>query len=139
MLSVYVAGRTTDIDKVRRIQQLFKDNGYVVTFDWTGPNGEIRKDWYGVSDARGAQLAQTELNAVKRASITVLVWKDPEDNRQGMIGALIEAGAALAFGNELWVLNPSRDSVFFHHKNAKVFTSEDELSKAIADYLADYV
>lgn len=131
MSSVYVAGRTSDIERVRRIQKMFIDRGYIVTFDWTGPNGEIRKDWDGMAHSRGQRLAVVELSAVASADVTVLVWKDPEDNRQGMVGALIEAGAALAFGNHLWILNPSRDSVFFHHRNSQVFRTEDELKAGI--------
>jgi hypothetical protein len=129
--TVYVAGRTFDIERVRRVQQMFRDVGYRVTFDWTGPDGEIRPDWGGIASERGAVLSRRELEAVRGAAITVLLWKDPTDNRQGMVGALIESGAALANGRQLWVVGPSRDSVFFHHTNARVFEDESGLSCAV--------
>jgi hypothetical protein len=41
---VYVAGSTSDIERVRRAQRICVDVGWAVSFDWTGVEGEIRHD-----------------------------------------------------------------------------------------------
>jgi hypothetical protein len=130
----YVAGRTSDVERVRRMQDAMVRAGYEITFDWTGEEGEIRKDWGGVAHERGAALSQREIAAVRRADVTVLCWLDPMEGRQGMVGALIEAGVALGAGRELWVIGPlPRDSVFFHHPNATVFADEAAMVSSVMD------
>lgn len=45
MKSAYVAGRSSDVKNVRFAQQICRDAGYSITFDWTDPEeGEIRPD-----------------------------------------------------------------------------------------------
>jgi hypothetical protein len=128
----YVAGRTSDVERVRRVQDAMRRAGYEITFDWTGPGGEIRKDWGGVAHERGEALSQREIAAVQSADVTVLCWMEATDGRPGMVGALIEAGVALSAGRELWIIGPlSRDSVFFHHPNAHVFGDEAEFDAAL--------
>jgi hypothetical protein len=130
----YVAGRTSDVERVRRVQDAMRRADYEITFDWTGPGGEIRKDWGGVAHERGAALSQREIAAVHRADVTVLCWMEATDGRPGMVGALIEAGVALGAGRELWIVGPlSRDSVFFHHPNARVFADEAALAVALGE------
>jgi hypothetical protein len=77
----YVAGRTSDVERVRRVQDAMRRAGYEITFDWTGPGGEIRKDWGGVAHERGAALSQREIAAVHRADVTVLCWMEATEGR----------------------------------------------------------
>lgn len=43
-MRVYVAGRTTDIERVRSVIAAVEKAGHEITFDWTGSEGEIRTD-----------------------------------------------------------------------------------------------
>lgn len=109
-LRVYVAGRTEDVERVRRVQQIVFDVGGEVTFDWTGPEGDIRKDWRGSSD-RARELAQRERRAVLDANVLVLCGPDPH----GGLGCFIETGMAMARGGiDIFVIEPVRESVFWY-------------------------
>lgn len=41
-MQVYLAGRTTDLERIRRVADIITDNGHEITFEWWGPDGEIR-------------------------------------------------------------------------------------------------
>lgn len=128
-MRVYVAGRTSEIERVQRIQRMFTDRGHTITFDWTGEDGEIRTGWRGTTaETRGHVLAHRERSAVRAADLVVLCWRDGDGTRAGMVGALIEVGMGLADGTETWVLNPSRDSVFFCLPEVSVLSSDDEVA-----------
>jgi hypothetical protein len=65
------------------------------------------------------------------ADLVVLCWKDGDGSRAGMVGALIEVGMGLADGTETWIIDPSRDSVFFCLPEVKVLDSEDEIPRML--------
>lgn len=108
-MRAYVAGRTGDIERVRRVQAICEDAGCAITFDWTGPEGEIRKDWTGYA-ARAGELAQRERDAVRTANVLVLCGPDPH----GGLGCFIEAGMALAYEVSIVIVGPVRESVFWY-------------------------
>jgi hypothetical protein len=171
-VKVYVAGRTTDLDRVREVMNALREEGHEITFDWTGPDGEIRTDLdpddlvvenyipsgvgpqtLGFEDKAGCRLthvptatmtvgtgrsllqahqaalqelrtqlksgwradplraralAQRELDAVVAADAVVLCWSE------GILGAAIETGMALALEKPLIVYGAMRDSVFWY-------------------------
>lgn len=43
-MKIYVAGRTTDLGNVVPIAESLKEEGHEITFEWWGPDGEIRSD-----------------------------------------------------------------------------------------------
>lgn len=136
-MKVYVAGRTSEVERVRRVQKMFTDRGHTITFDWTGEEGEIRSGWRGTeAEARGNFLANRERIAVIDADLVVLCWKDADGTRPGMVGALIEVGMGLADGTETWVIAPSRDSVFFCLPEVKVLDAEDEIAGMLDEAIA---
>lgn len=110
--SVYVAGSTRDVERVRAVQDIVHAFGGRITFDWTGAEGEIRTDgsWDTVPE-RGAQIAQREIAACRDADLVILLFPPTG----GGLGCWIEMGAALASGAEVWLIEPGRDSVFWQH------------------------
>lgn len=133
-MRVYVAGRTTEIDRVRSVQRMFTERGHTITFDWTGEEGEIRKGWRGTdAEPRGNLLANLERGAVISADLVVLCWRDGDGQRAGMVGALIEVGMGLADATETWIIAPSRDSVFFCLPEVRVLDSDEAVAVALDD------
>lgn len=115
-LTAYVAGSTKEIRRVQLVQDMVRDTGFKITFDWTGSEGEIRADWSGQARARGARIAKREIEAC-RCDLYVLVT--PPGPRG--LGCFIEMGAALAYGAVCLVLPlKGRDSVFWCHPGVRV-------------------
>lgn len=117
---VYVARSTSDVDRVRQVQDACRACGWQVTFDWTGPDGEIRTDGsWDAHPAKGAAIARNEIDACRTADLTILLH--PPTGRG--LGCWIEMGATLACGGHVWVVEPQRDSVFWQHPNVRRFAS----------------
>ena len=129
---VYVAGRTADTVWVRQIQEIVREHGGEITFDWTGSDGEIRSDWSDASE-RAAQLSSRELKAVLDADLTILCWNS------GALGALLETGIALAHGKDVIVLGEPRESVFWYLPNVVRAADEDELRSILASRIRTLV
>jgi hypothetical protein len=139
--SVYVAGRTSDVERVRRVQQMFRDQGWKIAFDWTGAEGEIRKGWgnlpgeendLSTTDA-GRMIAHKECVACTSADLIVLLWKDGDGPRTGMLGALIEVGMGIASDVDIWVVGATRDSVFFCLPSVTMLSDEYTLRALIEE------
>jgi len=125
---VYVAGSTSDVENVQTVQNWFRREGWDITFDWTGAEGQIRTDGsWDRHPIQGARIATTEIDAVALADLYVVL--SPE-SRPGL-GCWIEMGAALASGVQCWVVKPARDSVFWQHPLVRRFGSFAELAEAI--------
>lgn len=119
-LSVYVAGSTSDVERVNLIQEACRARGWSITFDWTGPDGEIRTDGSWDQHAeKGARIASREIEACQDADRTILLCP----SAQRGLGCWIEMGATLAAGGEVWLVEPQRDSVFWQHPQVRRFAS----------------
>lgn len=110
-MRVYVAGRTSELERVNRVQQALRDEGHTISFDWTeNPASGIRHDWSDdVPAAEERSIAEMRA-IVEDSDALVLLWKD------GACGALFETGMAMAFGDRMQVVvsEPTRESVFFY-------------------------
>lgn len=98
-MNVYVAGRHRAA--VSFIQSELRGAGHSIAYDWT----------LGFPGERTAKTAQRELDAAANADATVLVCEVREG--QHLLGALIEAGAALSHGKPLILYRPQVDSIFW--------------------------
>jgi hypothetical protein len=139
--SVYVAGSTKDTERINVVQGWVRDLGWTITFDWTGPEGEIRNPRGGAdfetqaggwaeAPEKGAEISTREIKACRAADLTILLFPP----KGGGLGCWIEMGATLASGGEVWVVEPQRDSVFWMHPNVRVFHSLDALSLELDSY-----
>lgn len=133
MRAVYVAGSTSDVERVNYVQEMVLNAGWGITFDWTGAEGEIRTDgsWDTASD-KGAEIASREIDACRRADLTILLF--PPNG--GGLGCWIEMGATLSSGGEVWVVEPGRDSVFWQHPKVRRFRSIEALAAALPGQLS---
>lgn len=128
-MRIYVAGSTRDVDRIKGVQDAARAFGHTITFDWTGPEGEIRTDgsWDSVPKA-GASIASREIAACWGAEITILLFPP----QGGGLGCWIEMGATLAAGGDVWVVEPGRDSVFWQHPSVTRFPSIRHMMGALA-------
>jgi len=126
--SVYVAGRTRDIDNVRLAQGICRDAGCTITFDWTGEDGEIRESWEDAPD-RAQTLSERERRAVADADLVVLVWAVSENG--GPVGALLEVGMAMALKKRIIIVGPARESVFWYLPEVARVENLDALKEAL--------
>lgn len=126
---VYVAGSTSDTKRVNEVQQLVRDAGWAITFDWTGAEGKIITDGsWDKHSAAGAHIASREIVSCVTADLTILL----SPQKPGGLGCWIEMGATLAGGGDVWVVEPFRDSVFWQHPHVRRFDSFDELLAELA-------
>jgi hypothetical protein len=114
MGSFYVAGKTHDFMKVRVAQEMVRMAGHRITHDWTlevqqtgttlPKDNELRMSLDLQRDA-----AMKDLNGVYAASTVIVICGHPN-----LCGTLIEVGAALATGKDIWHVGPfPRYSIFF--------------------------
>jgi hypothetical protein len=96
-IKVYVAGKFQDRLKLREVMAELRGEGFTVTHDWTFEDeGSVTKD-----ELPGylRKCALLDLQGVRDANF-VLLFGHPE-----LKGALIEAGAALALGTPVLVID----------------------------------
>lgn len=125
---VYVAGRTNNIPQVRRIQQLAREAGHRITYDWCVNVEEVggAENEKGVDPGRQAVFADADRVGVKQADLLIAVL-GPQ-----VCGTLIEIGIALGGATEVWLLGTlERESVFFQLPGVRRFSSEDDLRSAL--------
>jgi hypothetical protein len=106
---VYVAGSTSDIERVRRAQRICVDVGWAVSFDWTGVEGEIRHDWSAESEL-ATRHAKRELLAISKSDVLVLCVPESPHG----LGCFIETGMAMMIGIDIVLVGPIRESVFWY-------------------------
>lgn len=127
-LRVYVAGSTRDTGRINDVQRWCRDLGWDITFDWTGPEGEIRNPRGGAdfqnaaggwaeAPEKGAEISMREIEACRSADLSIVLF--PPGG--GGLGCWVEMGATLAAGGQVWIVAPERDSVFWMHPNVTVF------------------
>lgn len=127
-MDCYVAGRTSDIERVNIVQAIARSKGHIITFDWTGPEGAIRKSWKG-HEEQGSELSQREVAAAK---CELFILCTPPYRTDGGVGCFIEFGIALGHGAFCLVFPfLDRDSVFFHHPNVHIVRDYTALGTAL--------
>jgi len=132
MRNVYVAGKTDDWQKVRKIQALLIDRGMHITFDWTaiieeiGPRGGLKGE---VADDFRAQCAENDREGVRNADLFVMLCG------KGLCGTLIEFGMASILEMPIIVVGePERDSVFFELPEVERCPSIEDLSDFLEEH-----
>jgi len=121
-MKVYVAGSTKDRERVREVMDVIQEAGHTLTFNWLGPEGEIRASWKEDPE-RAREIAQSEIQGVRDAEVVVLVLHDK------ILGAAIETGAAMMSETPVIVFGNHRESVFWYLPN--VIQIEDSLKQLV--------
>lgn len=115
-MQVYVAGRLSEVELVRRVQEAVREQGHEITYDWT-THGNVRGDERALVDA-----ATQEIEGCASADRLIVLLSNGAESRQG--GLHVELGAALgawwAYGDSGgW--NPGRALVWTPPKYADIF------------------
>lgn len=112
-MKFYFAGPSAEWPMIRTWIQGAIDHGHFVTYDWT-----IDVEAYGHGEKKVTpphvlkRAAETDLAAACDCDVLVLFLIE------GIYGAMLEAGAALAMGKEVWLVTGTaavRYSIFFEH------------------------
>ena len=109
-MRIYVASKFENTRAVRDVYEVLKEDGHVITHDWTGENAD------GLTgDAKEAYLqgcADKDVEGVLSADAFVLL------NHVNMAGGFTELGMALAAGKFIVVLDgrhPQKPMNIFYH------------------------
>lgn len=130
-MKIYVAGSVKDIQRVSRIAEALEHWGDTITFKWWGPEGDVggwTEEDPERSDELGRQLAEMERAAVRSAEAHVLVWSSL------VHGALLETGMAMEREIPIFVLDPQRESPFWHFREVRVCRSEQDLLGRVCSF-----
>lgn len=128
-MDIYVAGKTDDWERVRRIQETVTiELGHEITHDWTA---KIEQDGEDVGlkagDRDRREWADDDQIGVKQADL-VIVCVD----YAGLSGTLIELGMALAYEKDIIVVGePERNSIFFSNELITHVAHEDDVVDAL--------
>lgn len=105
---IYVATSTKNVEMARELKQAIRESGREVTHDWTGIDHIFDHSLDDGEDYLAKKrAAENDLRGVRTADLLIYL------GHELCFGANIELGAALAYGLPVWIINPSRGSVFF--------------------------
>jgi hypothetical protein len=111
---------------VNKVQNLAVEAGHTITFDWTGPEGNIKDDWS--NDTHTAAVHSQREVAAAKCELFILVTP----RALGGVGCFIEFGVALGNGALCYVFPfLDRDSVFFYHPSVYIIPNLDKLTGAL--------
>lgn len=131
-MRIYVAGRFRRYERVRALVDAIAAQGHEITHDWTrncefGPDGHLlAPDEASIPPERLAACAHDDVRGAAEADLLVCIADEP------LTGALIEIGAALAHGAEVWIIAPWRESIFWHLDLVTRFTDEASVLATLA-------
>jgi hypothetical protein len=114
LLRVYVAGKFHRYEEVRALIDALPD-GCVVTHDWTRTEEFDEDGKPNFSPGEEADIprdqimmhAANDIRGVRTADLLILIGDEK------LCGALIEVGAAMAYGIPIWVVGPTRWTIFW--------------------------
>lgn len=106
---VYVAGRTTDTERVNVLQEQLRRRGHDITYDWTYNVKEVIADPALYTPEYASMCAYNDHAGVVQADVVIALCA------RGWLGTAIEMGIALQAGVPVVMVgNPERDCVFFY-------------------------
>jgi nucleoside 2-deoxyribosyltransferase len=123
-LRIYVAAKLDRADDAKRIADLLRADGHIITYEW----------WtHGAVHAQGIEamraVAMRELAGVLRADLVIVLLP-------GARGSHVELGAALAAGRDVVLVGAldalsygyGKDCAFYHHPHVShVFAADADL------------
>lgn len=127
-MNIYVAGKTHDYERVRRLQNHLRRTGHVITHDWTeaverhGPDHEREQP----DDALMQAYASADLECGVGDADLVIAFMHPR-----VCGTLIEIGFALSRSTPVWIVGEPPHSIFWSHHLVRRFEDEMELPQAL--------
>lgn len=94
-MKVYVAGSSSELDRVRAVMAALREAGHEITHDWTEDVLAAREAGHAsdatVDDAHADKCAARDLRGIREADAFILLRREPAS-----FGASFEAGYALA-------------------------------------------
>ena len=128
-MDIYVAGKTDDWERVRRVQDSLAELGHMITYDWTVNVEDDVDTGLEADDRVRREWADDDQLGVKQADLAIFLVES-----EGLSGTLIELGMALAYEKEIIVVGvPERNSVFFSNSSITHVPHEDDIIAAIPE------
>ena len=114
-MKIYVAGKYGTDEVESLIEDIDASTEHEIACDWTYfPVNKPYREYASNNTFSGAMIS-----GVKDSDVLILVCYD------GMYGAMVEFGAALAHGKEVWIiLNDCRESIFMAHTGTQIYTAK---------------
>lgn len=126
-MDIYVAGKTDDWERVRRVQESLIELGHMITYDWTVNVEDDEDTGLEADDLTRKEWADDDEVGVKQADLVIFMIES-----EGLSGTLIELGMALAFQKDIIVVGePERNSVFFASNRIIHVAHEDNIIEAV--------
>ena len=116
MAKVFVGGKWENREVVRKFMDRLVAEGHTITHDWT-------KNEETTYRAELAIQALGDLDGVREADFSVFIV---EDDKVIYRGVLVEMGAALAWGQRVYLLGEAQDSnIYSNHPNVTTLKNTD--------------
>lgn len=112
-MKLYIAGKWSEREEIKKIMEMFELRGHIITVDWTNHIHSTKSKEYAIEDIQG----------VKDCDVLIAYMKTP-----GIFykGCWVEIGAALALDKRVIIIGHEVSSVFLGHPNIHVFNSKEE-------------
>lgn len=110
-MRIYVAAKTHDFERARKVMDLCQELGHEITFDWTqnveqfGPSHENEA---ALSDQILRRAAEDDVLGVKRSQLLIGL------GHPRVCGTLIEIGMTIRQGTPIILVGEFPPSVFWH-------------------------
>lgn len=122
-MNIYVAAKTHDYRRARKLMQKLRDSGHHVTFDWTGNVEEVGPEHENEKAKDVAFLkkcAENDAYGVKTAHRVIAI------GHPKVCGTLVEIGMALALGKPVDLIGEFPVSVFWELDQVTRYKDENE-------------
>jgi hypothetical protein len=125
--SIYVAGKYSNLDEVHHAQNLLKNTGFLISYDWTINASKNTKSM--IIDST------KDLDGVLEAEYSVILLTDPTYEYRGTffeLGASLTRDIQRGVKKTLVILNPNSHAstcCFAHHPNILYFENIESVIK----------
>ena len=123
-LRIYIAGKWSDKDTIKKYMNQLQKVGHTITHDWTSYESNVEN--------KKSDMAFKDVQGVAFADVLIVVMTDPKYQYRG---SFTELGVALGLLKDVYIIcsddnSDCKTNVFFHHPSIVHVKSWDEcLSK----------
>lgn len=132
-MKIFVVGPLHRYERIRSLTDAIAAQGHEITHDWTR-NCQFDSGGDLLANTPPEQLAECADAAVRGAAEADLVVCIADER---LVGALVEVGAALGAGAEVWLIAPWRESIFWRLPAVTEFADTDAVLAALAPFALD--
>lgn len=135
MTNIYIAGKWSQKEEIRKIMSEITSLGYKITHDWT------YNETLTNSSKEMEKYAELDINGVKNADIVLAIMTDVE---YAYRGTFTELGCAIGLNKDIFIYCPQHNSedksycktnCFYHHSSISHFSNWNDVIDNLKNYL----